>query len=109
MSTHTNLRDRTGAWNHGGQTTGLSIERTGVKVHLPPFRILGNFVHHTLPVSSGRDTISHWSLLPFVYARGSKINREMVKTCCGLTEPVVSIYKTPSCLALLEPVVDHSQ
>ena len=37
-----------------------------------PFRSLGNFVHPTLPVSSGRDSKSCWSLLSGVGARGSK-------------------------------------
>ena len=38
----------------------------------PPFQSLGNFVYPTLPVSFGRDSKSHWSLLSGVYARRSK-------------------------------------
>lgn len=33
---------------------------------------LGHYSPTTLPVSLGRDRKSHWSLLPDVYARGSK-------------------------------------
>ena len=53
-------------------SVGLSVEGTGVQNHLLPFQNLDNFVHPTLLVSFGRDTKSRWSLLPGVYARGSK-------------------------------------
>ena len=36
------------------------------------FKCTGNFFCPTLPVSVGRDTKSHWSLLTGVRARGSK-------------------------------------
>ena len=45
-----------------------------VQVYLLPFRNMGNFVYPILPVSFGRDTKSHWSLLSGVYARESKIS-----------------------------------
>ena len=53
-------------------SVGISVGGTGVQNHLPPFQNLGNFIHPTLPVSFGRDTKSSWSLLPGVYASGSK-------------------------------------
>ena len=43
---------------------GLSVEVTGVQNHPLPFRNFRNFVHPTMPVSSGRDSRNHWSLLP---------------------------------------------
>ena len=51
--------------------------------------VMGNFVHPTLPVSSKRNTKSSWSLVPGVYARGSKRSHtgKWRKICCGLTEP----------------------
>ena len=63
-------------------------EGTGVQDHLLPFQNLGNFVHPTLPVSFGTDTKSSWSLLPGVYARGSKRSHTGGKcvTCRGLKE-----------------------
>ena len=60
----------------------------GFKNHLLPFQNLGKFVHPTLLVSFGRDTKSRWSLLPGVYARGSKRSHTGGKcvTCRGLKE-----------------------
>ena len=62
--------------------------RDRVQNHLLPFQNLGKFVHPTLLVSFGRDTKSRWSLLPGVYARGSKRSHTGGKcvTCCGLKE-----------------------
>ena len=45
----------------------VSIEGTVDQYHLLPFQNVDNFV--TLSVSFGRDTNSHWSLLPGVCAR----------------------------------------
>ena len=61
-----------------------------VQSHLPQFQNFGNFVHHTLPVSFGRDTNSQWSLLSgvyIVYTRGCKISHTGGKsvTYSGLT------------------------
>ena len=71
-----------------GRASDFSVEGTGVQNHLLPFQNLGNFVHPTLPVSIGRDTKSRWSLLPGVYARGSKRSHTGGKsvTCRGLNE-----------------------
>ena len=46
-----------------------------------------NSPHIHLVVSFGRDTESHWSLQPFVYARGSGRSHTRGKcvTCHGLT------------------------
>ena len=93
----------TGVQNHLWQSVGLSVEEPGFKTtcgkasdfrsrgpgfnnHLLPFQNLGNFVHPTLPVSFERDNKSHWSLLPGVYVRGSKISHTGGKciTCRGL-------------------------
>ena len=70
--------------------------RSKVQNHLLPFQNLGKFVHPTLLVSFGRDTKSRWSLLPGVYARGSKRSHTGGKcvTCCGL-RVVVSISNPP--------------
>ena len=64
------------------QSAGPSIKWTGVQIHSPPSRSLGNFVHPTLPVSFRRDAKSRWSLLPSVYARGSKMSHTGGK-CVG--------------------------
>ena len=71
-----------------GRASDFSVEGTGVQNHLLPFQNLGKFVHPTLLVSFGRDTKSRWSLLPGVYARGSKRSHTGGKcvTCCGLKE-----------------------
>ena len=79
-----------------GRASDFSVEGTGVQNHLLPFQNLGKFVHPTLLVSFGRDTKSRWSLLPGVYARGSKRSHTGGKcvTCCGL-RVVVSISNPP--------------
>ena len=79
-----------------GRVSDFSVEGTGVQNHLLPFQNLGKFVHPALLVSFGRDTKSHWSLLPGVYARGSKRSHTGGKcvTCCGL-RVVVSISNPP--------------
>ena len=66
-----------------GRASDFSVEWTGVQNHLLPFQNLGNFVLPTLPVSFGRDTKSRWSLLPGVYARGSKISNTGGKCVTG--------------------------
>ena len=81
----------------GDRASDFSVEGTGVQNHLLlPFQNLGNFVHPTLPVSFGRDTKSRWSLLPGVYARGSKISHTRGKcvTCRGFNYKVYKTYKT---------------
>ena len=57
------------------------------RLHLPPFRNLGNFITPYLPVYSGRDTKSRWSFLSGVYARRCKRSHTGSKcvTCSGLT------------------------
>ena len=55
---------------------------------IPPVPIgnFGHFLYPALQVSSGGDTISRWSLLSAVYARGSKISHTEGKcvACRGL-------------------------
>lgn len=58
-----------------GGRFGLSIDESGIQVHLLPFGNFGKFVKPTLPASYGRGTRSHWSPLSAVYPRGSKIPR----------------------------------
>ena len=64
----------------------LTIEWSRDRIPLRPLGNFGNFLYPTLPVSFGRDTKSHWSLLSGAYARGSKISHTGGKcvTCCGL-------------------------
>ena len=59
----------------------------GFIVRAPDCRNLASFVHPTLPVFFGRYTESRWSLLPGVYARGSKNDPrlENEKICRGPT------------------------
>ena len=53
-------------------SNGFTGEKAVVRFHLLSFQSLSNFNHPTLPVSFRRDTENHWSLLPGVYARGTK-------------------------------------
>ena len=70
-----------------GSSPPVNLEDQGSSP--PAFRNLRNLVHSTLPMSFGRDTKSRWSLLPGVYARGSKRSHPGGK-CCDFTELVVT-------------------
>ena len=97
------------------------FEGNGVQNHLLPFQNLCNFVHPTLPMSFGRDTKSRWSLLPGVYARGSKQSHRGSKcvTCCGLKKwwSLSLTYQFPACerrraglkTLLRSPVLDRKK
>ena len=62
----------------------LGVVGRGSSVVGEQLQNLGNFVYPTFPVSFGSDTISCWSLLSGVDARGSKISHTGGKcvTCC---------------------------
>ena len=62
------------------QSVGPSVEVTGVRNHLLPFRNFGNFIHYTLPVSFGRYTKSRWSILYGIYVCRRVVN-EVQKIC----------------------------
>ena len=91
---------RSGAWwskwgmvvevGHGGRVVEHRTFGRGDRGSKSPAAVsnLGNFVHHTLPVSFGRDTKSRWTLPPGVYARRSKMSHTGCKcvTCRGFKE-----------------------
>lgn len=58
--------------NNRARSNWLSINKNGVRVYLLSFWNMSNFSHPTLLMSFGWDTNIHRSLLPGVYARGSK-------------------------------------
>ena len=66
----------------------MSIKMTMVRLHLPPHRNLGKFVHSTLPVSFLRDNKSCWSFLHSVCARryGRTHTGGKCVTCLGFTD-----------------------
>ena len=69
--------------------------RVIVRVHLLQFQNLGNLIYHTLPVFFGGDTKSCWSILPGVYARGSKRTHTGKWKNLLWTHRVFLIYKVP--------------